>query len=389
MALDILESIRKSDLIVVGSGFFGLTVANQAAKDGHKVMIIERRSHPGGNAWSYRESSSGIEVHKYGSHLFHTSNERVWKYVHNFTRFNTYQHSVWTRLGNQTLSMPINLSTIQSFYRKILSPSEARDLIKEEVARSGILEPQNLEEKAISLIGRPLYEALIRGYTQKQWETDPVLLPAEIITRLPVRYNFDARYFSDTWEGLPLDGYHAWIEKMLDHENINIVLSVDYQSVRAEVPSGTQVVYTGPVDEYFDFAYGRLSWRTLDFETEVLEIEDYQGASVVNYADVSVPYTRIHEYRHLHPERRPELKKTVISREYSRFAGPEDEPYYPINTAQDRLKLEQYRGLAKDLPNVTFGGRLGTYQYLDMHMAIASALTKYESEIGPRLTKNK
>jgi UDP-galactopyranose mutase len=389
MALDILESIRKSDLIVVGSGFFGLTVANQAAKDGHKVMIIERRSHPGGNAWSYRESSSGIEVHKYGSHLFHTSNERVWKYVHNFTRFNTYQHSVWTRLGNQTLSMPINLSTIQSFYRKILSPSEARDLIKEEVARSGILEPQNLEEKAISLIGRPLYEALIRGYTQKQWETDPVLLPAEIITRLPVRYNFDARYFSDTWEGLPLDGYHAWIEKMLDHENINLVLSVDYQSVRAEVPSGTQVVYTGPVDEYFDFAYGRLSWRTLDFETEVLEIEDYQGASVVNYADVSVPYTRIHEYRHLHPERRPELKKTVISREYSRFAGPEDEPYYPINTAQDRLKLEQYRGLAKDLPNVTFGGRLGTYQYLDMHMAIASALTKYESEIGPRLTKNK
>ena len=389
MALDILESIRKSDLIVAGSGFFGLTVANQAAKDGHKVMIIERRSHPGGNAWSYRESSSGIEVHKYGSHLFHTSNERVWKYVHNFTRFNSYQHSVWTRLGNQTLSMPINLSTIQSFYKKILSPSEARDLIKEEVARSGILEPQNLEEKAISLIGRPLYEALIRGYTQKQWETDPVLLPAEIITRLPVRYNFDARYFSDTWEGLPLDGYHAWIEKMLDHENINIVLSVDYQSVRAEVPSGTQVVYTGPVDEYFDFAYGRLSWRTLDFETEVLEIEDYQGASVVNYADVSVPYTRIHEYRHLHPERRPELKKTVISREYSRFAGPEDEPYYPINTAQDRLKLEQYRGLAKDLPNVTFGGRLGTYQYLDMHMAIASALTKYESEIGPRLTNNK
>ena len=389
MALDILESIRKSDLIVVGSGFFGLTVANQAAKDGHKVMIIERRSHPGGNAWSYREPSSGIEVHKYGSHLFHTSNERVWKYVHNFTRFNTYQHSVWTRLGNQTLSMPINLSTIQSFYKKILSPSEARDLIKEEVARSGILEPQNLEEKAISLIGRPLYEALIRGYTQKQWETDPVLLPAEIITRLPVRYNFDARYFSDTWEGLPLDGYHAWIEKMLDHENINLVLPVDYQSVRVEVPSDTQVVYTGPVDEYFDFVYGRLSWRTLDFETEVLEIEDYQGASVVNYADVSVPYTRIHEYRHLHPERRPEFKKTVISREYSRFAGPEDEPYYPINTAQDRLKLEQHRGLAKDLPNVTFGGRLGTYQYLDMHMAIASALTKYESEIGPRLKKNK
>lgn len=388
MPLDTIENIRKSNLIVVGSGFFGLTVANQAANDGHRVMVIERRNHPGGNAWSYREPSSGIEVHKYGSHLFHTSNERVWKYVHNFTRFNSYQHSVWTRLGNQTLSMPINLSTIQSFYKKILSPSEARDLIKEEVARSGILEPQNLEEKAISLIGRPLYEALIRGYTQKQWETDPVLLPAEIITRLPVRYNFNARYFSDTWEGLPLDGYHAWIEKMLDHENINLVLSVDYQSVRAEVPSDTQVVYTGPVDEYFGFVYGRLSWRTLDFETEVLEIEDYQGASVVNYADVSVPYTRIHEYRHLHPERRPALKKTVISREYSRFAGPADEPYYPINTAQDRLKLEQYRGLAKNLPNVTFGGRLGTYQYLDMHMAIASALTKYESEIGPRLTRS-
>ena len=283
--------------------------------------------------------------------------------------------------------MPINLSTIQAFYKKLLSPAEAKELIRQEIAKSGIVHPQNLEEKAVSLIGRPLYEALIKGYTEKQWQTDPMLLPAEIITRLPVRYNFDARYFSDTWEGLPLDGYHAWIEKMLDHENINLSVSVDYQSIKSSVPVDTHVVYTGPVDEYFNYAHGRLSWRTLDFETEVLEIEDYQGASVVNFADVSIPYTRIHEYRHLHPERRTELKRTVISREYSRFAGPKDEPYYPINTAQDRQKLEQYRELAKNLPNVTFGGRLGTYQYLDMHMAIASALTKYESEIGPRLTK--
>jgi UDP-galactopyranose mutase len=389
MKPDLLESIRKSDLVVVGSGFFGLTVANQAANDGYKVMIIERRNHPGGNAWSYRESSTGIEVHQYGSHLFHTSNERVWSYVNSFTRFNNYQHSVWTRLGNQTLSMPINLSTIQAFYKKLLSPAEAKELIRQEISKSGIVQPQNLEEKAISLIGRPLYEALIKGYTEKQWQTDPMLLPAEIITRLPVRYNFDARYFSDTWEGLPLDGYHTWIEKMLDHENINLSLSVDYQSIKSSVPVGTHVVYTGPVDEYFNFEHGRLSWRTLDFETEVLDTEDYQGASVVNFADVSIPYTRIHEYRHLHPERRTELKKTVISREYSRFAGPTDEPYYPINTAQDRQKLEQYRVLAKNLPDVSFGGRLGTYQYLDMHMAIASALTKYETEISLRLKQTK
>lgn len=387
MLSEIRERLGQASLVVVGSGFFGLTVAQQAANDGHQVVILERREHPGGNAWSYVEPKTGIEVHKYGSHLFHTSNKRVWEYVNKFTNFNDYQHKVWTRYQAQTLSMPINLSTIQAFYKRVLSPSEAQLLIQQEALAAGVEEPKNFEEKAISLIGRPLYEALIKGYTAKQWETDPSLLPAEIISRLPVRHDFNARYFSDTWEGLPLAGYHSWIENMLTHKNIELFLSVDYSEVKRFVAETTHVVYTGPIDEYFNFEHGHLSWRTLDFETEVLEIPDFQGTSVMNFADEDIPYTRIHEYKHLHPERKNAQKSTVISREYSRFASQKDEPYYPVNTMQDREKLEKYRHLARHTTGVTFGGRLGTYQYLDMHMAIASALSKYESEIKPALDR--
>lgn len=388
MLSEISERLGQASLVVVGSGFFGLTVAQQAANDGHQVVIVERREHPGGNAWSYVEPKTGIEVHKYGSHLFHTSNKRVWEYVNKFANFSDYQHKVWTRYQGQTLSMPINLSTIQAFYNKVLSPSEAQLLIEQEVLAAGLEEPKNFEEKAISLIGRPLYEALIKGYTAKQWETEPSLLPAEIISRLPVRYDFNSRYFSDTWEGLPLAGYHSWIENMLTHNNIELFLSVDYSEVKRFVAETAHVVYTGPIDEYFNFEHGHLSWRTLNFDTEVLEIPDFQGTSVMNFADEDVPYTRIHEYKHLHPERKHGQKSTVISREYSRFASQQDEPYYPVNTMQDREKLEKYRHLAKNTKGVTFGGRLGTYQYLDMHMAIASALSKYESEIKPALYRS-
>jgi UDP-galactopyranose mutase len=236
----------------------------------------------------------------------------------------------------------------------------------------------------VSLIGRPLYEAFILGYTYKQWQTDPAELPAEVITRLPVRYTFDNRYFSDTYQGLPVDGYTAWLTRMADHPNIEVQLSTEFADLRASTVGQVPVVYTGPLDAYFGFAAGDLGWRTLDFEQEVLPTGDFQGTSVMNYADEDVPYTRIHEFRHFHPERDwyPN-DQTVIMREYSRFAGRGDEPYYPINTAEDRARLRTYRELADAEGGVLFGGRLGTYQYLDMHMAIGAALSMYDNRLRP------
>jgi UDP-galactopyranose mutase len=242
----------------------------------------------------------------------------------------------------------------------------------------------NLEQKAVSLIGRPLYEAFIRGYTVKQWQMDPADLPAEVITRLPVRYTFDNRYFSDTFEGLPVDGYTAWLERMVDHPNIEVRLNTDFSALRSDLPGSVPVVYTGPLDAYFGYAAGDLGWRTLDFELEVLATPDFQGTPVMNYADEDVPFTRVHEFRHFYPERDWYPKdKTVIMREYSRLASRADEPYYPINTAADRARLLTYRELAQREPGVLFGGRLGTYQYLDMHMAIGSALSMYENRLRP------
>jgi UDP-galactopyranose mutase len=249
-------------------------------------------------------------------------------------------------------------------------------------------QPRNLEEKAVSLIGRPLYEAFIRGYTAKQWQTDPKELPPEIITRLPVRYTFDNRYFSDTYEGLPVDGYTAFLERMADHPGIEVRLGTDFFDLTAA--GNVPVVYTGPLDRYFGFAAGELGWRTLDFELSVEPVGDFQGTPVMNYADEDVPYTRIHEFRHFHPERDwyPD-DKTAIVREYSRFAGRGDEPYYPINTPRDRARLARYREMAAGEPGVLFGGRLGTYKYLDMHMAIAAALTMVENRLRPHFTEGR
>ncbi|OZM73438.1 UDP-galactopyranose mutase [Amycolatopsis antarctica] len=377
------------DLIVVGSGFFGLTVAERAASQpGKKVLILERRSHIGGNAYSEQEPETGIEVHSYGAHLFHTSNKRVWDYVNQFADFTDYQHRVFAKVGEQVYSFPMNLALINQFFGKSHSPDEARELIAKQASEFDTDAAQNLEEKAISLIGRPLYEAFIRGYNAKQWQTDPKNLAANIITRLPVRYTFSNRYFNDTYEGLPVDGYTAWLEKMADHPNIEVRLDVDYFDVREQIPAGTPTVYTGPLDRYFDYSAGRLGWRTLDFEREVVPTGDYQGTAVMNYNDADVPFTRIHEFRHFHPERDYPKDKTVIVREYSRFADENDEPYYPINTPENREMLERYRELAKNEArerNVVFGGRLGTYKYLDMHMAIGSALTVFDNKIGPHL----
>jgi UDP-galactopyranose mutase len=266
----------------------------------------------------------------------------------------------------------------------VMSPDEARALIAEQSAEVPAGQAANLEEQAISLIGRPLYEAFVRGYTCKQWQTDPTELPAEIITRLPVRYTFNNRYFSDTFEGLPVDGYTAWLERMADHPKIEVRLGTDFAEMRSSLLGNVPVVYTGPLDAYFGYAAGDLGWRTLDFDVEVLPTADFQGTPVMNYADEDVPFTRIHEFRHFHPERDWYPKdKTVIMREYSRLAGRGDEPYYPINTAADRDRLLTYREMAEREPGVFFGGRLGTYKYLDMHMAIGSALSMYTNRLRP------
>jgi UDP-galactopyranose mutase len=376
-----------TDLLVVGSGFFGLTIAERAASElGLKVLVIDRRSHIGGNAYSEREATTGIEVHRYGAHLFHTSNERVWDYVSRFTAFTEYRHRVYTNYRGEVFPLPINLGTINQFFRAAYSPSDARALVAEQAAEVAVGSASNLEEKAISLIGRPLYEAFIRDYTAKQWQTDAHKLPAEVISRLPVRYSYDNRYFNDKFEGLPVDGYTAWLERLADQKNIEVRLDTDFfdpqqEANKAAAVGNVPVVYTGPVDRYFDYAEGELSWRTLDFEQEVLDVGDFQGTSVMNYADAAVPYTRIHEFRHFHPERDYPDDQTVIMREFSRFARLEDEPYYPVNTPDDRARLLRYRELQSHEPRVIFGGRLGTYQYLDMHMAIGSALSVFENKL--------
>jgi UDP-galactopyranose mutase len=379
--------VLNPDLVIVGSGFFGLTIAERCAADlGLKVLVLERRHHIGGNAYTAPDPETGIEVHVYGAHLFHTSNKRVWEYVNRFTDFTDYQHRVYTNHDGQVYPMPINLGTINQFFDAAYSPDEARALIKEQASELGDKEPENFVEKGVSLIGRPLYEAFIAHYTAKQWQTDPEELSADIITRLPVRYTYNNRYFSDTYEGLPVDGYTAWLTRMAAHENIEVRLDTDFFDVRDDYVGMVPVVYTGPIDEYFDKSEGELSWRTLDFEQEVVETGDFQGTSVMNYPDPDVPYTRIHEFRHMHPERDYPTDRTVIMREFSRFAEKGDEPYYPVNTAEDRAKLLRYRALAENEPMVLFGGRLGTYKYLDMHMAIGSALSMYDNKLKPHFT---
>ena len=377
------------DLVVVGSGLFGLTIAEQAASRwGLRVAIVERRSHLGGNAYSEIDPETGIEVHKYGAHLFHTSNERVWEYVNRFTSFTSYVHRVWTTVDGVVYPMPVNLGTINQFFSAAYGPDEARALIAQQAAEVDGQEITDFESKGVSLVGRPLFEAFFKNYTAKQWQTDPKDLPASIISRLPVRYNYDSRYFHDKYEGLPVDGYTAWMERMVASDLIDVYLDTDFFDPenplnKAAVVGKVPVVYTGPVDRYFEYSAGDLSWRTVDFEKEVVDTGDYQGCSVMNYGDIDVPFTRIIEFRHFHPERDYQDKKTVIFREFSRFADHGDEPYYPVNTAQDRERLEQYRELMKNEDRVFFGGRLGTYKYLDMHMAIASALTMLDNELAP------
>ena len=374
-----MEYFDKADLVIVGAGFYGATIAERAANEaGLKVVIVERRPHIGGNSYSECDPETGIEVHRYGPHIFHTPNETVWSYINRFTNFTNYSHRPFSVFRGEAFSLPINLATICQFFRKHLTPDEARALIAEQAAEFTGRDPENLEEKAISLIGRPLYEAFIRGYTMKQWQTDPRDLPASIITRLPVRYTFDNRYFSDPHEGIPANGYTAIFERMLDNENIHVMVDTDWFGLRSAIPSDIPTIYTGPIDRYFDFREGQLGWRTLDFERSVVPTGDFQGTAMMNYADENVPFTRIVEYRHFHPERDYPDDRSVIVREYSRSAGQGDEPYYPINTASDKELYRKYREMADTEKNIHFGGRLGTYRYLDMHQAIGAALKEWE-----------
>ena len=374
-----MDYFDKADLVIVGAGFYGATIAERAANEaGLKVVIVDRRPHIGGNSYSERDPETGIEIHRYGPHIFHTPNETVWSYINRFADFTNYSHRPFSVFRGEAFSLPINLATICQFFRKHLTPDEARALIAEQAAEFAGRNPENLEEKAISLIGRPLYEAFIRGYTMKQWQTDPRELPASIITRLPVRYTFDNRYFSDPREGMPVDGYTAIFERMLDNENIHIMLDTDWFDLRSAIPARIPTIYTGPIDRYFDFREGQLGWRTTDFEKSVVPTGDFQGTSIMNYASEDVRYTRIVEYRHFHPERDYPDDRSVIVHEYSRSAGQSDEPYYPINTGADKELYRKYREMAEAEKNVHFGGRLGTYRYLDMHQAIGAALKEWE-----------
>lgn len=384
-----------ADIVIVGAGLFGLTIAQQAVEHtGKRVHIIDIRSHIGGNAYSYFDEKTGAEIHKYGAHLFHTINERVWKYVNRFTEFTGYVHRVYTTHAGEVFPLPVNLGTINQFFHASYTPAEAKAEIEKQAGEYADVDPKNLDEQGKKLIGQPLYDAFIRNYTAKQWQTDPSELPASIIRRLPVRFTYNNRYFKDTWEGLPADGYTAWFERMIDDPRITVSLGVDFfdesqpynkKALVGRVP----VIYTGPVDRYFDYELGELKWRTVDFKEKRYAEDDHFGCAVMNYADSDVPYTRAIEYKNFNPERydRQNHNETVVWEEYSRFAERGDEPYYPINTDEDRTLYAQYKAKAAEEPQVVFGGRLGTYAYYDMHQVISSALAAYDEQVAPLLAK--
>ncbi|WP_407175277.1 UDP-galactopyranose mutase [Bradyrhizobium sp. STM 3562] len=374
------------DVVVVGAGFYGATMAERVASQlGCSVCVIDRRHHVGGNAYSEVDAESGVEVHRYGTHIFHTNSELVWSHLQRFTSFTDYRHRVITVARGRVYSMPINLATISAAFGRHMTPQEASAVIAAEAGAAGQSRALNLEDKAVGSIGRTLYDLLIRGYTQKQWQTDPKDLSADIISRLPVRMTYNDRYFSDRFEGMPSRGYTAVFQQMLKHPKIDVRLGVDFFDVAESLRPRQLVIYTGPIDRFFGYRCGLLGWRTVELERQVHDVADFQGTAVINYADEEVPFTRIHEFKHLHPEREHALAKTTIYREYSRFAGREDEPYYPINTQADKRIMESYKIMMAAHPNVIFGGRLGSYKYLDMHQAIGAALKTFEHQVRPFL----
>ncbi|NCZ67608.1 MAG: UDP-galactopyranose mutase [Acidimicrobiia bacterium] len=353
---------------VVGAGFSGAVVARELAEAGHSIEVFESRDHVAGNCHT-RRHESGVMVHVYGPHIFHTQHERVWNYVRRFATFKPYRHRVRAMVGEKAFQMPMNLGLINSFFGTTFTPAEAEAFVATK-ADATITNPTSFEDQALRLVGRELYEAFFAGYTRKQWGVDPKELPASILARLPLRFTDDDSYFSHPYQGIPEHGYTAIVEAILDHPNISVSLSTRIS--RAELRSYDHVFWSGPIDAYFDHQYGRLGYRTLDFTPEVVD-GDYQGCPVVNYCDAEVPYTRITEHKHFAPWESHDT--SVIYREYSRLCGDDDVPYYPIRLVKEKAQLVDYVQLARDERGVTFLGRLGTYRYLDMDVTINEALT--------------
>lgn len=355
------------DYLIVGAGLFGAVFAHEAYKKGRTCLVIDKRNNIGGNI--YTEITEGINVHKYGAHIFHTSDKQIWDYVNRFAEFNNYINSPVAIYKDELYNLPFNMNTFSRMWN-IRTPEQAREIIASQIADLGITEPHNLEEQALSLVGRDVYEKLIKGYTEKQWGRDCRELPAFIIKRLPLRFVYDNNYFNDRYQGIPIGGYTAIIEKML--EGIEVRTGTDYfDFIRDNKDIARKTIFTGMIDEYYGYCYGPLQYRSVRFETEVLDCENYQGNAVVNYTDREVPYTRIIEHKHFEFGKQP---KTVISREYSSEWKQGMEPYYPVNNEENNALYEKYRELADKESNVIFGGRLGQYKYYDMDKVIAAAL---------------
>ena len=365
----------KYDYLVVGAGLFGATFAYEACKKGKKCLVIDKRPHIGGNI--YTENIEGINVHKYGAHIFHTSDKEIWDYVNSFAEFNRYTNSPVARYKNETYNLPFNMNTFSKLWPEVFTPDQAKAKIAEELAGVQIEEPKNLEEQAIKLVGKTIYEKLVKGYTEKQWGMKATELPPFIIKRLPVRFTYDNNYFNDLYQGIPVGGYTQIIEKMLAASDIR--LNCDYFENRAELDFlAEKIIFTGPIDRYYDYKFGPLEYRSVRFETEILDTDNFQGNAVVNYTEYEVPYTRIIEHKHFEFGNQ---SKTVISREYSDKWTVEKEPYYPINNEKNNELYKKYADLAAEEKNVIFGGRLGQYKYYDMHVVIKEALSLCRKEL--------
>ena len=359
---------KKYDFLIVGTGLFGAVSACLLKKKGYSILLMDKRDHIGGNI--YTENVNGINVHKYGAHIFHTSNKEVWQFVNSFVEFNRYTNSPVANYKGRLYNLPFNMNTFYQMWG-VKTPEEAKAKIEEQKREYHLENPKNLEEQAISLIGKDIYEALIKGYTQKQWGRKCTELPAFIIKRLPVRFTFDNNYFNDKYQGIPEGGYTALVEKMI--EGCEVRLGIDYFDQKEELDACVgKVIYTGEIDRYFDYRYGHLQYRTVSFETELLEgVENYQGNAVVNYTDAETPYTRIIEHKHFEYGTQPD---TVISKEYSKEWQPGDEPYYPVNDDKNSELYAKYKALADAQEKVIFGGRLAEYKYYDMHKVIERAM---------------
>lgn len=365
----------KYDYLIVGSGLFGSIFAYEANKKGKKCLVIEKRSHIGGNI--YTENVEGIQVHKYGAHIFHTSNKEVWKYINQFAEFNRYTNSPVARYKDELYNMPFNMNTFHALWG-VITPEEAKQKIEEEKKEAGITEPKNLEEQAISLVGKTIYEKLVKGYTEKQWGKKATELPSFIIKRLPVRFTYDNNYFNDSYQGIPIGGYTQIIEKMLD--GIEVRLNYDYFEHKDELKDiADKIIFTGPIDKFYDYQFGELEYRSLRFETETLNISNYQGNAVVNYTEYEVPYTRIIEHKHF--DNTEDIDKTIITREYPAKWDKDKEPYYTINDEKNTSLYNRYKELSQKDSHVIFGGRLGQYKYFDMDKVIKEALDCVRKEL--------